>query len=158
MNAVTHSKLSLCLCLLLLALARSVAAAGFDVDADANGLALRGHDPVAYFTSAKPTPGRSEYTATANGATYLFASSGNRDRFLQDPDRYLPAYGGYCSYGIGLRVKFSGDPVAWKVVNGVLYINSSLDSRAIWSKDIPGYIREADKIWPEIRDIDPKKL
>lgn len=158
MNTTHQARTTLCLSLFLLALARSVAAAGFDVDADADGLALRGHDPVAYFTAAKPTPGSADYTASANGATYRFATPGNRDRFLQDPARYLPAYGGFCSYGVTFRVKVSGDPIAWKIVDGVLYINSSLESRAIWSRDIPGYIRKADGIWPEIRDIDPKAL
>lgn len=158
MHPTTHSKPHLVLFVVLIALARAVLAAGFDVDADSSGLALHGHDPVAYFTAGKPTPGSAEFTASAHGATYRFASRANRDRFAQQPERYLPAYGGFCSYGITLRVKVSGDPVAWKIVDGVLYINSSLDSRTTWSKDIPGNIRKADGIWPEIRNVDPKEL
>ncbi len=158
MTTCKHPKIFLCLLLTLFAVVRSAAAAGFDVDADADGVALRGHDPVAYFSLGKPVLGSGEFTARAHGALYRFASRANRDLFVREPDRYLPAYGGYCAYGVSLRVKVSGDPVAWKIVDGVLYINSSLDSLAIWSKDIPSYIHKADEIWPEIRDLDPKSL
>ncbi len=158
MISLIHTMSCRWLCAGLMLLTESVLAANFAVDTDADGLALAGHDPVAYFTLGKTTPGSAEHTATFDGATYRFLSSDNRDRFLATPARYLPAYGGFCAYGITLKVKVSGDPVAWKIVNGVLYINSSLDSLATWSKDMPGYIREADRIWPEIRDIDPKKL
>lgn len=158
MHTLTHPTVYRYLCAGLLMLAGSAAAAGFAVDTDPNGLALKGHDPVAYFTLGKTTPGSEKHAATFDGSRYRFVSSDNRDRFLQNPAEYLPAYGGYCAYGITLKVKVSGDPVAWKIVDNVLYINSSLDSLATWSKDIPGYIREADRIWPDIRDIDPKKL
>lgn len=134
------------------------AAAGFAVDVDENGLALKGYDAVAYFVEGRPTKGDKQYSAALDDAVYYFASAENRERFLRDPQRYRPAYGGYCAYGVTLRIKVTGDPIAWKIVDGVLYINSSLDSRAEWSKDIPGYIHKADRIWPSIRDMDPAKL
>lgn len=158
MYILTHIKAYRSLFIGILMMACSVALAGFDVDTDRNGIALKGYDPVAYFTPGEPTQGSDSHKTTLNGVTYLFASANNLNRFVSNPVKYLPAYGGYCAYGITLQIKVTGDPVAWKIMDGVLYINSSLDSLATWSKDIPGNILKADKIWPEIRDIDPNKL
>ena len=45
-----------------------------------NGLAVKGYDPVSYFTTGKPTPGSAQFSTTYNGATYRFSSAENRDR------------------------------------------------------------------------------
>ncbi len=47
-----------------------------------HGLAIKGYDPVSYFTSGKPTPGLAQFSTTYKGATYRFVSAENRDRFL----------------------------------------------------------------------------
>ena len=65
-------------------------AAGVDVNATSTGLALRGVDPVSYFTEDSPVAGDYRITAVHNGATYRFASEANRDRFTADPARYAP--------------------------------------------------------------------
>jgi hypothetical protein len=38
-----------------------------------HGLAIKGYDPVAYFTIGKPTPGLAQFSTTYKGATYRFA-------------------------------------------------------------------------------------
>lgn len=40
------------------------------INTDENGMALHGHDAVAYFTASKPTPGSSLFTHRWNGATW----------------------------------------------------------------------------------------
>lgn len=57
----------------------SVLAADIDVSADANDLAIKGYDPVAYFTASEPTVGNPEFSATYKNAIYHFASAENRD-------------------------------------------------------------------------------
>ncbi len=134
------------------------AVAGVQIDADANGVALQGHDPVAYFTEGKPVAGKADYTAEYNGASYHFASAENRDLFVSEPDRYAPQYGGYCAFGTTFRTKVPGDPSAFKVVGDKLYINSSPDILSRWSQDIPGNIGKANNAWPEIVDKSPEEL
>jgi YHS domain-containing protein len=143
--------------ILLLALTQ-IAFAGVQVDADADGIALKGHDPVAYFTENKPVAGSPDYTASHNGATYRFASAENRDLFAAEPDKYAPQYGGYCAFGTTMQMKIPGDPSAFKVVDDKLYINSSPDIQSRWSQDVPGNIATADGIWPEIVDKSPEEL
>lgn len=112
--------------------------------------AIRGYDPVAYFTQGAPVKGSKELTHRWNGASWRFASAQNRDRFAAAPEKYAPQYGGYCAYGVagGYAVKI--EPDAWSVVDGKLYLNYDRSVQASWKSDIPGYIRKADTNWPKV--------
>jgi YHS domain-containing protein len=142
----------------------AVDAAAFDeasaspFNVDASGLALRGHDPVAYFVDGRPIPGDAQYSATHQGATYHFASAENRARFLADPDAYLPTYGGFCAMGVAMGKKLDGDPALWRIVEGRLYLNVNEAAQRHWQADIDGNIAQADENWPNISDMAPRDL
>jgi YHS domain-containing protein len=120
------------------------------INTDESGLAIRGYDPVAYQTAMQPTRGLSSITASHAGATYQFASTENRDRFLADPARYVPAYGGYCAMGVAGGRKFDIDPMAFTIVEGRLYLNKDPRTRSMWMRDIPGNNTKADANWPAV--------
>lgn len=122
------------------------------VNLDRNHLALSGYDAVAYQTENVAREGSPEFTATHEGATYRFASAANRDAFTTDPDRYLPAYGGYCAYGVSQGHKVKVDPEAFRVVDGRLYLNYDKGVQRRWLTDIPGHIARADRNWNDLRD------
>jgi YHS domain-containing protein len=128
----------------------TVHAAG-ESNVDLSGLALKGYDPVAYFTENKPAKGKAEFTARHEGATYRFASAANRDAFAAAPEKYSPQYGGYCAFGMAAGYKAPIEPDAWTVVDGKLYLNYNQSVRRQWSGDIPGYLRKADANWPQVR-------
>ena len=119
------------------------------------GLALRGYDPVAYFTEGQPVIGKATYTATYNQAAYQFATEANLQAFKAHPERYVPQYGGFCAFGVSVGAKFDGDPQLWKIVDGKLYLNLNPDIQEQWEKDIPGHIGKADTHWPVIKDTTP---
>ena len=123
-----------------------------------DGLALHGYDPVSYHVQGQPTEGRAQFTADYQGATYRFATEANRDLFTGDPARYAPAYGGYCSYGVRVGRKFDVDPEAWKVVEGVLYVQLDQGTHVVWVDDMDKNIAIADRIWPSIREVSADKL
>ena len=115
---------------------------------DAEG-AIRGYDPVAYFTDGAPAQGSPEFTTTWDGAQWYFASAANRDRFIADPARYAPQYGGYCAYAMSKGLVVSTDPAAWHIRDDKLYLNYSLGVRKTWLKDPAGYIEKGDRHWAE---------
>jgi YHS domain-containing protein len=119
------------------------------VYSDSSG-AIRGYDPVAYFTQSRPVKGSPQFSHRWNGATWRFASAENRDRFAAAPEKYAPQYGGYCAYGVagGYAVKI--EPDAWSVVDGKLYLNYDRSVQKSWQADVPGYIRKADANWPAV--------
>ena len=109
--------------------------------------ALRGYDPVAYFTDERPVKGSSDITTVHNGATWHFSSKTNKELFEGNPEKYSPQYGGYCAYGMANGFVVSSDPEAFTLVDGKLYMNYSLGVRNTWLKDVTANIESADKNW-----------
>ena len=117
---------------------------------DGQGLAIRGTDPVAYFTEGGPVAGSSEFTYTWGNATWQFASAENRDLFAANPEQYAPQYGGFCAWAVSQGYTASIDPDAWRIVDGKLYLNFSRGVQRRWERDIPGNINQADANWPGV--------
>ncbi len=113
-------------------------------------LAMHGYDPVAYFTVGRPTQGSDALVHVHDGAAYRFANRQNLDAFKANPARYVPAYGGFCAYGVAVGKKFDGDPDLWKIVDGKLYLNLNEEIQSKWSEDIAGNIRQANAQWRNI--------
>ena len=133
-----------------LVLATSAASAVEPVFSTSTGGAIRGYDPVAYFTEGRPVEGESAHRFEWMGATWYFASAENRDAFEADPEKYVPRYGGYCAWAVSQGYTASIVPEAWRIVDGTLYLNYSLSVRERWVKDIPGNIAKADVNWPRL--------
>lgn len=142
--------------LLMTALSLNVFAAGLsgvDTATDRNAVILAGHDTVAYHTQGKAVLGKADITAVYNNAIYRFSSEGNRDRFVANPAKYAPAYGGYCALGTSFGKKFEVDGKAFEIVDGQLYVNKNRSVYKTWKKDIPGNLVKSEANWPKIRDI-----
>lgn len=115
-----------------------------------NGIAIKGYDPVAYFSEQKATEGKKEFTYEWSGTQWLFSTQANLDAFKADPQKYAPQYGGFCAYGVSENHKSPTDPNAWTVKDGKLYLNYSLKVKELWSKDIPTRIQKANGFWPSL--------
>lgn len=116
---------------------------------DREGRAVGGYDVVSYHTETLPLEGDPAITAEFNGATWLFANAANRDLFLAEPERYVPAYDGHCAYALADDRKVRTDPLAWQIVDGVLYLNFSPRIHRRWQTDIPGYLEQSEVHWPD---------
>lgn len=88
-------------------------------------VALKGYDPVAYFTEGKPMKGSPAIAYDFDEARYYFSSPKHRDLFAGDPDRYAPRFGGYCTGSMSRGVKNEGDPEIWVIEDGRLYVFGS---------------------------------
>ena len=113
-----------------------------------NGVAIRGYDPVAYFRAGRPVKGAAEHALEHGGATWHFSSAENRALFAADPDKYMPAYGGYCAYGVSKGGLYKIEADAWSIRNGRLYLNYDRNVQAKWSKTPDSYVETADRKWP----------
>lgn len=117
-----------------------------------SGKAIRGYDPVAYFTERKPVLGKEEFNYNWNNATWYFSNQQHLDSFKVNPEKYTPQYGGYCAYGLSEGHKAPTSPDAWTILNGKLYLNYNLQVRGLWNKNREERIETADKNWPGIKD------
>jgi YHS domain-containing protein len=113
-------------------------------------LAVSGFDVVSYFTGeGVPVEGSEEFTVRYQGFDYRFASKENADKFVAEPAKYAPQYGGYCAWAIGANDALAPtDPMVYAIRDGKLYLNFSKDVQAKWEKDQPGFIAKGDKNYP----------
>ena len=114
-------------------------------------VAIKGYDPVAYFTESRAVEGSKDITAEWLGATWQFSSTEHRELFAANSIRYAPQYGGLCSDGMAYGVTTTNiDPHAWRIIDGKLYLNYDPGAAAELEETL-GQVAKADKNWPEIR-------
>lgn len=118
-----------------------------------NNLAIQGYDPVSYFDN-KPAEGKPGIAYTYKGITYRFANHENLNRFKAAPDKFEPAYGGWCAYAMGENgEKVKIDPETYKIIDGKVYLfynfwtNNTLTT---WNKDEKKLKEAADRNWAKI--------
>ncbi|MGH1466408.1 MAG: YHS domain-containing (seleno)protein [Cognatishimia sp.] len=116
----------------------------------ANGLAIKGYDPVGYFTRSTHVQGLAQHSLHWKGAEWRFATAENLARFQADPAGHAPQYGGYCAFAVAHGATAKTDPDAWTIHNGKLYLNFNKSVRRKWRKDIPGFVKKADQNWPMV--------
>jgi NADH dehydrogenase len=119
------------------------------------GLALEGHDPVAYVEQQRAVPGRPELSLPYRGATYLFSTPAHREMFARDPKRWLPAYGGWCATAMAEGRRVGVDPGSFLVSGGRLllfYRSRGWDAKATWQAgDTAALEKAADAWWDRVR-------
>lgn len=128
------------------------------VNVSAAKIALKSHDPVAYFTVGKPVLGLAKYAAEHEGAIYRFSSAENLATFKANPAKYAPQHGGFCRMGAALGKKLDGDPTLFRVDGGKLSVYSYPAALKGYNSDVSGNGAKADANWPEIKNIAPKDL
>lgn len=122
----------------------------FLVNVDANGVALMGHDPVAFFVEKKPVMGKPELRTVYKGAIYQFASPENKARFDKEPAKFEPQFGGFCGYAASIN-KVSPISIAFfEILDGRLVLQHNQKAWDLWHKDVPGNLQKADANWPRI--------
>jgi YHS domain-containing protein len=117
-----------------------------------DGIAIKGYDPVAYHTLSQPVRGTATFNYEWMGATWLFSSIQHRDLFIQDPERYAPQFGGYCSWAVSRGSLADIDPDAWHIENGRLYLNLNPRINRSFVSNVQENIRRAEVNWPGLRN------
>lgn len=115
-------------------------------------LVLKGHDPVAYFTVSKPVKGDPRMAYDWDEGRYYFSNAKNRDTFAANPDRYAPQFGGYCTGSMSRGARNEGDPEAWVIRDGRLYVFGQVKFKEMAEKDagyLPSKVPGAAKNWQE---------
>ncbi len=114
------------------------------------GLAVRSYEAVSYFTDGRAARGDSRFDFTWSGAVWRFVSGAHRDLCKAAPEQYAPRFGGYCAWAVAHGYLADGDPEAWTIVDGRLYLNYSRSVQQKWEKDIPRFIASGQASWPGV--------
>jgi YHS domain-containing protein len=118
------------------------------------GFVAEGYDVVSYFNNTA-VKGDKKFVADYDGVQFKFSSKENLETFNASPKKYVPAYGGYCAYAIGVKgEKVSIDPETFEIRDGKLYLfyNSwGINTLELWEKEGAELLRDkADKNWNKI--------
>lgn len=97
-----------------------------------NNTAVGGFDTVAYFVDGKAVEGNSEYQMNWMGADWYFVSEAHLKLFRNNPEKYAPQYGGYCSWAVAHGELVSSDPEQWFIEKGKLYLNYNKSVKEKW--------------------------
>jgi hypothetical protein len=130
------------------------ALAGELVNKGGDDVAIKGYDPVAYFTEGKPVPGKAQFEHEWQDARWRFSSADHRELFASAPDKYAPRYGGFCAGAMALGWKAPIDPEAWVIVDGRLYLNYDKDGRDEFAEEPAPQIAKADANWERLGEVE----
>ncbi len=112
---------------------------------------LAGYSPVSYLANSRAEPGSPRYSAEHEGVTYFLTSEKQREAFLANPERFLPAYGGNCAFGCSVDSTFVPDPTSFVVIDGRTHLflkNSEVDAKKLWLEADQNEVRaKADSYW-----------
>jgi YHS domain-containing protein len=114
-------------------------------------VALKGYDPVSYFTDNKPERGTKDYSAEYDDTVYWFKNSEHRDKFSSDPGKYAPQFDGYCAIALSRGKKVEADPLAWSIKNGKLFVFFGEPGVSVFKKESSGVVKKAKNNWPGLK-------
>lgn len=118
--------------------------AGFAAAAPAElPLAIKGYDPVAYFTRQRATPGDARHEFAWDEHRWHFASAQNRDLFMADPVRYAPQFANFCAVALARGEVLAANPEYWLISDGKLYLFGKPAGPELFRKDLAGSIEKA---------------
>lgn len=118
------------------------------------GAVAKGYDVVAYFDN-EAKQGSKKISTEYDGVKFYFSSQKNLETFKSNPTKYIPQYGGFCAYAMGLKGdKVPINPETFEIRDGKLYLfyNSwGTNTLDLWIKEGAEELKtKADKNWKKL--------
>ncbi|APG24528.1 YHS domain-containing (seleno)protein [Syntrophotalea acetylenica] len=118
------------------------------LNADPHGkIALQGYDPVAFHTAGKAVKGNPAILAENSGYKFAFSSEENRTAFEKQPEKYMPAFGGYCAFGVSIGVLFPVEIDTWEIIDGRLVLQYTNEVKQMFEENKAENLRKANENW-----------
>ena len=114
-------------------------------------VAIKGYDPVAYFTEGRPVKGSSAHQARFDEATYHFKNAENHALFVADPAKYAPQYEGFCTIMVSKGTKYEPDPEAWIIADDRLYLFGAKGAVESFKQNKGEILAQAERNWSTAR-------
>ena len=106
-------------------------------------LAIKGYDPVAYFTLGKPARGRADLEHEWDERRYRFSRAEHRELFKADPMRYAPQFPNFCAMSLNRGEIVEANPENWLISDGKLYMFGKSIGPAVFKEDLAGNVARA---------------
>jgi len=136
-----HAQFRASLVRLLLAL--SLGAAIAPASGDTVPLAIRGYDPVAYFTLGAPARGLPQLEYEWDEQRYRFSRPEHRELFKADPARYAPQFANRCAMALTRGEIHEPHPEYWLVIDGKLYLFGDRSGPELFRRNLSQNVAKA---------------
>ena len=143
-----RSILTITACVLLV---QVIGIAAAEKRADDTRVALKGYDPVSYFTEGKPQKGSADFSASFEDAIYWFKDAKHHALFVADPGRYAPQFDGWCAMSLTRGELVEVDPEAWVIAEGKLYVFGKRIGPTLFAEQQAHKVEVATRNWRELR-------
>lgn len=117
---------------------------GLSAAAEPGALAIRGYDPVAYFTQQRATPGLAQFEYEWDEHRWQFASAKHRELFKADPVKYAPQFANFCAVALARGEVREANPEYWLISDGKLYLFGKSVGPDLFRKDLKTNRERAD--------------
>ena len=108
-------------------------------------LAIKGYDPVAYFTAGRPVPGSPDIELEWDESRYRFSSVENRELFKADPVRYAPQFANFCAMALSKGEIVEANPENWLISDGKLYVFGKTVGPDLFRQNLTANIMKANQ-------------
>ena len=119
-----------------------------------HGVALEGFSPVSYFEGTAER-GSALFAVEHAGVTYHLTSARQVATFQANPERFVPAFGGWCAFGMAVSDKFPVDPTNFEIVDERLFLflrNPAVDALELWNQgDEQELLQKAEAHWTKVQ-------
>lgn len=120
-----------------------------------NKPAINGYCPVAYHSTGTPTKGVPEFKVLHRTSIYYFADQVAKESFLKDPEKYVPAYEGFCAEGVSRGKRFPADSTVFLIHEGRTYLFFDAAARKTFQDRPTEIIQAANTQWRTLRNAAP---
>ena len=112
---------------------------------------LRGYCPAAYLLLGKPMKGSAEFKVRYQATMYYLSSAEAKQKFEDDPTKYLPQFGGLCTTALGGSYgnRLESDPEVFDVRDGKVYLFSSERAKRAYDKLPRRFILGGERVFSE---------
>lgn len=116
---------------------------------DQGEVLFESYDPVSYF-NGKPLKGSKEHSINHEGRAIFFITKENKDKFALNPEKYAPAYGGWCAISMSGGNFVYPDYTNYLVQNNRLFFfvtKAFYNGKTAWEKDSKSNEQLADSFY-----------
>ena len=115
-------------------------------------VAIRGYDPVSFFTEEELQAGNEDLEVIYAGAKWRFATDIHKAMFEAAPEDFMPQFGGYCAYGVANNYLADGSPRFWLIDGEKLYFFFSEGQLVMWSQNKDVLLKRSPDNWEQLSE------
>lgn len=112
-----------------------------------SNIAMGSYDLVNYQSKKTAKKGIESYRVRVGEDHYYFVSPINMKYFKKKPNKYIPQFGGYCTYTIGSGFTYPPDPTAWHFFKSKLYFFKDKETKELALADWDNVLEAAELHW-----------